>query len=238
MQNAELYRTQGALPAPHIVCEPLAVFDDTRLEAVRHAFRAVPPSLFQQAWLDEEETGFSPGTVRMARRGDSLLIFAALTDADIFNGATKLNQRTWELGDVFEIFLRSSAKESYVEFHITPGNQRLQLHYPDRRSVEHARKAGSFDEFLVPGNAFHSRTWVGSREGHWNVFAEIPAVAVCGPNESIGSTPWRFSFGRYDYTRGVKDPVVSSTSPHAKPDFHRLHEWGVMTFNSIGNQLG
>jgi len=160
------------------------------------------------------------------------LIFATLTDADIFNGATKLNQRTWELGDVFEIFLRSSALESYVEFHVTPHNQRLQLHYPGRSAVDRARVGGSFDEFLVPGEAFRSRTWIG--EGHWSVFSEIPTRAVCGADEYNASVPWRFSFGRYDFTRGAgKEPVVSSTSPHAKPDFHRLHEWGVMTFKTV-----
>src|SRR5204863_1077141 len=109
-------------------------FDESNLEMVRRAFRSVTPCLFQQAWLEAEETGFLPATVRVGWRENSLLVFAELTDADVFNGATKLNERTWELGDVFEMFLRSSNGQSYVEFHVTPNNQRLQLRYPDCHS--------------------------------------------------------------------------------------------------------
>ena len=67
----------------------------------------------------------------------------------------------------------------------------------------------------------------------WNVFAEIPVWVVCGPNACIGNGQWRFSFGRYDYTRGAAEPCISSTSPHAEPDFHRRHEWGVLTFKML-----
>jgi hypothetical protein len=208
----------------------LPAFDPADLTSVRRAFQFIKPCLLQQAWLDDEEAGFSPGTVRVGSCGNSLVIFAELADADIFNDATTLNQRTWELGDVLEIFLGSLKKESYIELQVTPGNQRLQLRYSDAGSVGRARKTGEFQEFLIPGDVFQSRTWVDTKAGQWNVFAEIPGFIVCGSDESIGKTQWRFSFGRYDYTRGVKEPVISSTSPHVEPDFHRRHEWGVITF--------
>jgi hypothetical protein len=230
MQNAESCRTERPGPAPAILCEPLPAFDRTDLESVRRAFQSATPCLLQQALLDEEAVGFSPAVVRTGWRGSSLLVFAELTDMDIFNSATKLNQRTWELGDVFEMFLRSAEKGSYVEFHVTPNNQRLQVRYTDGGTAERARKRGRLEDVLVRDEAFHSMTWIENRTGEWCVYAEIPAVAVCGSNESIENTQWLFSFGRYDYTRGAKEPIISSTSPHAKPDFHRQHEWGVMTF--------
>jgi hypothetical protein len=232
MQNAELCRTERPDLAPAILCEPLPTFDRTDLENVRRAFQSATPCLLQQAWLDKEEIGFSPAMVRTGWRGSSLLVFAELTDADIFSGATKLNQRTWELGDVFEIFVRPAERESYVEFHVTPNKQRLQLRFADGSAAERARKTGSLEDVLVGGEAFHSMTWIEDRMCRWYVHAEIPALAVSGSNESIENTQWRFSFGRYDYTRGVKEPVISSTSPHAKPDFHGQHEWGVMTFKN------
>jgi|ERR1017187_2170161 hypothetical protein len=230
MQNMELCRAGQPGLSPAIRCELLPAFDRTDLESVRRAFQSATPCLLQQAWLDEEAPGFSPGVVRTGWRGSSLLVFAELMDTDIFNGATKLNQRTWELGDVFEMLLRSAEKESYVEFHVTPHNQRLQLRFADGRAAERARKMGSLEDVLVGGEAFHSVTWIEDRMCRWYVYAEIPAVAVCGSNESIENSQWRFSFGRYDCARGVKEPIISSTSPHAKPDFHRQHEWGVMTF--------
>lgn len=213
-----------------IHCESLPVFDRTDCESVRSAFESVVPCPFQQAWLCESEDGFSPGEVRMGWRGCSLLVFAELTDLDIHNGATSLNQHTWELGDVFEIFLRSAEQQSYVELHVTPQNQRLQLHYPDARAAQSAREHGRLDDFLTRQEVFHSKTWIDAPLNRWQIYAEIPARTVCGSDQSIQGTQWRFSFGRYDYTRGVEKPVVSSTSPHAKPDFHRQHEWGVITF--------
>lgn len=218
--------------APEIQCEPLPPFDRADLESVQRAFQPAMTCPFRQAWLDHEGAGFSPGTVRMGWHENSLLVFAELTDMDIFNGATKLNQCTWELGDVFEVFLQSLEKTSYVEFHVTPNNQRLQLRYPDRDAASWAQKTDRLEEFLIPGEVFYSMTWVESRKCRWHVLAEIPASVVCGSNAPVENTCWRFSFGRYDYTRGVAGPVISSTSPHCEPDFHRQQEWGVLTFKN------
>jgi hypothetical protein len=230
MQNTQLYRMRWPALAHDIACGPLPVFDQTELESVRRVFQSATPIPFQQAWLDETEAGFSPAVVRLGWHESSLLVFAELTDADIFNAATEINQPTWELGDVFEMFLQSVGKESYVELHVTPHNQRLQLRYPGGAAAEFAREMSRLEEFLVPDKIFNSVTWI--ENGKWHVFAEIPAVTVCGSNKSIENMQWRFSFGRYDCTRGVKEPVISSTSPHAIPDFHRQHEWGVMTFKN------
>ncbi len=230
MQNVESYRSRRAEAAPEILCEPMGAFDGTNLEEVRRAFQSVTPCSFGQAWLEEEQAEFSPATVRTGWRENSLLIFAELADRDIFNRATGLNQRTWELGDVFEIFLGSTEGASYIEFHVTPSNQTLQLRYGDGEAAVRARKSGELAEFLIVGKAFRSTTWIESHVRRWSVFAEIPASIVCGSHASIGNAPWRFSFGRYDYTRGAAEPCISSTSPHAQPDFHRRHEWGVLTF--------
>jgi hypothetical protein len=231
MQTAES-RRQSSTPQV-ILCEALPAFDRTELESVRAAFRSAASCSFWQAWLDREAANFSPGTVRIGSRAGSLLIFAQMTDRDIFSDATQLNQRTWELGDVFEIFLRGPESESYVEFHVTPNNQRLQLRYPNAAAVESARKTGKLDDFLIRGEAFHSRTWIKSEKNQWFVYAEIPTGIVNGLDGAVDHAQWRFSFGRYDYTRGVKEPVISSTSAHREPDFHRHHEWGVMHFDHV-----
>ncbi len=232
MQSVEPYRTERPGLAPAIRCERLPAFDGANLERVRGAFRFATPCLLRQAWLDENGAGFSPAVVRTGWRENSLLVFAQLTDLDIFNGATKPNQRTWELGDVFEMFLQPAETEGYVEFHVTPHNQRLQLRYADGSAAASARRMGNLEGVFIPNEVFHSLTWIERQMCQWYVYAEIPALAVCGSIEPIENTQWRFSFGRYDYTRGVKEPVVSSTSPHAEPDFHRQHEWGLLTFKT------
>jgi hypothetical protein len=224
------------LTAPSVVCKALPAFDETNVGEVRKAFLGATPCPFWQAWLKREARNFSPGTVRVGFGKSSLLVFAQMTDTDIFNSATGLNQRTWELGDVFEIFLRGPEKEGYVELHVTPNNQRLQLCYPDAAAVVSARKNGNMDHFLIRHDAFHSRTWIDTQKNQWFVYAEIPTAIVTGSTGPVDNTQWRFSFGRYDYTRGAKKPVISSTSPHAEADFHRHHEWGVMAFGQLNHQ--
>ncbi|HET7624369.1 MAG TPA: hypothetical protein VFM25_03815, partial [Verrucomicrobiae bacterium] len=217
---------------PEITCEPLPKFDSKNLENVRRAFQSATPIFLRQTWLNEEEKNFTATVVQTGWRENSLLVFAELTDADIFNRATRLNQRTWELGDAFEIFLASTQNESYVELHVTPENRHLQLCFPDANSVELARKTGNLENFLIPHDAFFSATWIESENSRWNVYAEIPAALVCGKNGFLENTRWHFSFCRYDHTRGIAEPVISSTSPHAKADFHRRQDWGAIHFKT------
>jgi len=232
MHNVESCQSERRNPAPAIVCEPLPEFDRTQLESVQGAFKHATACVFRQAWLDEQAASFLPAQVRMGWRGNSLLIFAELADSDIYNDATGLNQRAWELGDVFEIFLQPAEEEGYVEFQVTPQNQRLQMRYADGGALARVRETNSLDEVLVADDIFYSMTWIDRRECRWYVLAEVAANSVFGLDGSIEGTDWRFSFARYDYTRGAKEPVISSTSPHAEPDFHHRHEWGWMTITT------
>jgi hypothetical protein len=227
MQSSTGIRKSSASPLK-IDCGPLARFDHTDLASVRRAFSQAPGCQLQQAWLDAEEPGFLPGEVRLGWRDNSILIFAELCDAEIFNHATALNQRTWELGDVFEIFLRPRSATAYVELQVTPDNQRLQLRYADADAVRIARVTKNLDHALVWGELFQSQTWKAS--GRWQVFAEIPSASVHAEITSLENSEWQFSFSRYDYTHGHSKPVISSTSPHAQADFHRTQEWGTVIF--------
>lgn len=209
-------------------CRPLPAWATDDLETVRAAFQGVKGVALRQAWLAKPEEDFTPGVVRAGWRGNSLLLFAELEDADIFTDATADNQRMWELGDTFEMFLQPAGSPGYTELHVTPNNRHLQLRFPDSQTVNRARVENVFDELLLPGAIFHSRTWAQTRE--WFVYAEIPALAVCGADQPLAGTEWRFSFSRYDYVRGRREPIVSSTSPHSAPDFHRQHEWGGLRF--------
>jgi hypothetical protein len=205
-------------------------FEAENPEVLGEVFQNAAPCVLRQAWLDREETDFAPAVVRTGWRDNTLLLFAELTDLDIFNRATALNQRAWELGDVLEIFLRPVEQQAYVEFQVTPENQRLQLRYPDAAAPALARSSGSLKEALVSGEAFRSRTWVRPERRKWDVYAEIPARSVCDSPQPLGGRQWHFSFSRYDYTRGRAEPVISSTSPFTLPDFHRQQEWGILTY--------
>ena len=214
-----------------IKCLPLPVFDACDLESVREVFRPVTRHALGQAWLEKEEHDFAPAFVRTGWRGNSLLVFAELTDFDIFNAATALNQRTWELGDTFEIFLQPTDQTAYIEFQVAANNQRAQMRFTDACALENVRRTGSMEPVLMHDHAFFSRTWVQSG-ACWYVYAEIRGKEIGDGAASLQSRQWRFSFSRYDYTRGHKQPVISSTSRHAEPDFHRQQEWNIMGFES------
>ena len=218
--------------APVIRCLPLPAFDDRDLDAVRAAFAAAVPCALGQAWRAVAEPGFAPGHVRTGWRNDSLLLFAELTDRDIFNTATGINQRMWELGDTFEVFLRPAGQTAYVEFHVTPNNQRLQLRISNTKALRRARATNVFDEFLLAGDLFHSMTWVQPENQKWFVYVAIPTKAVCSQATLHAGSRWNFSFSRYDHTRSGGEPVVSSTSPHIVADFHRQQEWGELIFSA------
>ncbi len=212
---------------PTIDCRPLSAFATDDLASVRAAFMAATAIALGQPWRAAPEPDFASGIVRAGWRAQSLLIFAELSDADVFTQAREHNERFWEQGDTFEIFLQPSAAGPYVELHVAPNNLRLQLRFAKPPSPQ---DVDPFATALIDDQVFVSRTWLQPEERGWCVFADIPAAAVgYGPGHLASST-WRCSFGRYDATRGRPEPVISSTSPHPVPAFHRPHEWGELHF--------
>jgi hypothetical protein len=217
---------------PSLICRELRAYAPDRLAAVRAAFQHADSCGLQQAWRAELEPDFAPATVRVGWHGHSLRVFAELDDADIVSRATAPNQRMWELGDVLEIFLQPADSPGYVELHVTPNNLRLQLRFPDTATLRRAQAKNFFEDLMLPDGVFESHTWIGPEKGKWFVHAEIPATLVGGTHGLQAEWPWRFSFSRYDGTRGRTEPVISSSSPHAQPDFHRREEWGTLFFKA------
>lgn len=133
------------------------------------------------------------------------------------------------LGDTFEIFLRPKGGEAYFEFHIAPNNLRLQMRFPNAEAAARVARSQSLNEVIVEGEGFLSKTWVKPEIHRWFALAQIPRRLI-DPNDGLSASQWAFSFCRYDYTRGQKAPVISSTSAHTRPNFHRQDEWGILQF--------
>jgi hypothetical protein len=223
-------RTIANIASPQLRCPELPAFFTEDPAVIRAAFVLADPCVLGQGWLAAPESNFMPATVHAGWRGNALLVFAELHDADILTRATAHNQRMWELGDVLEIFLQPEGSESYVELHVTPANWRLQLRIPDAAALSRARAENNFKDLLLPDGVFRSRVWTQPEVEKWFVLAEIPAGTVCGANPPLAGERWRFSFSRYEYGRNRREPVISSSSPHSQPDFHRREEWGTLLF--------
>jgi hypothetical protein len=225
--NEALFDKRPVLDCPRL---PDFDADSMDLAAVRQAFVGSAACDLGQGWLPATEPQFRSGRVNVGWRGDRLLLLAELVDDDVYSNSTGPNQRFWELGDVFEMFLRPATQASYAELQVTPNGHQLQLRYEDATAVDRLRKLGSIESVIVPGEGFESRVWLRPEERRWVVFAGIPSATVCGRSVDLGGAEWIFSFSRYDYTRGAAQPVISSSSPHPVADFHRQADWGRLRF--------
>jgi len=171
-----------------------------------------------------------PATVRCGWSDTALLITADLDDISIGNSATLANSRTWESGDVFEIFLRPAGGKRYFEFHVTPENVQLQLHFessevffsPEMQDLPHDmwRKL-----FLLPPDSFTSTTQVDQAANKWQVFAAIPFATMDIPAPQPGDE-WATCFCRYDCTEGQSTEIYSTTGSGSKTaNFHDQNTW-------------
>ena len=171
---------------------------------------------FNQHWLTPADRSFAPGTVKMGRLNEHLLIFADLTDTSIGTGSFPFNFPAFQQNDAFEIFIHGEGSSVYYEFHITPSNSVMQLRFPLERP-----EGSAFEQYRVTERLFYSLTNISA--DHWQIAAILPLTQLCDSTNLPDS--WSISFGRYDYSEDNPDPVISSTSPHALCKFHRRHEW-------------
>lgn len=184
--------------------------------------------LFQQAWRDEPETDFMPGRVRMGWAPEGFVVWAEMKDRDIFNPVRVLNEPAYTKGDVFEIFLRPQTSDAYYEFHITPYNQLFQYAIPSAAEFRNRRGKGICQEWLLSAPVLESHTKIDPVAGIWQVAAKL-SVTDLGLLPLKRNDHWKFSFCRYDYSKNRAQPVLSSTSPLNKIDFHDQSCWKEMT---------
>jgi hypothetical protein len=204
-------------------------------ERVIAAFTGAEACALVRAWRSDPHPRFRPATARVGWRENALWVLAEIEDDDIFNAATTLNQRTWETGDAFEIFLCPEGQDAYYEFHVTPENQHLLLRFPDTEATPRIRAAGAagadmLKQYLLADVGLRSWTWVEPERGRWTALAAIDGASLAPAGNIRPGDAWGFSFCRYDYTRGEPEPVTSSTSPHQVADFHDQTAWGRLTF--------
>jgi hypothetical protein len=214
----------GSLSVP-----ALPSLEESNWEEVDLALAEAPALFLRQAWLPSLQEGFRQGVVRLGWQESTIIVATSLEDERIFTQATADHQRLWELGDVFEIFLRVAERDDYFELHIAPGDKRLQLHFPSRQTVADLRSGrGRLDDFIVRESLFDFRTRTST--GKWDILAWIPASSLGLKVSSLAGRSLFTSFSRYDYSSDGGPAVLSSTSAHPTPDFHRPQEWTRLVF--------
>lgn len=183
------------------------------------------PWRMQQAWLDQEQEVFRPGTVSMAWQPDGLLVFALLPDDEIFSASTADDEQLWTLGDVFEIFIRRETSPVYLELHASPNGHQLHLEWTEEGMQKIKQKEAQLKDFMRDARAFQADvTKLADKKG-WAVFAKIPASILPDGAPFVPGEKLSISFSRYDTDGEGKNAILSSTSPHKKLSYHRLQEW-------------
>jgi hypothetical protein len=218
------------MPATDAIRLPtLSAFGPGDEAAARCAFAAALPLALRQAWRAKPEEGFQPASVRVGVRDSALWILAELADRDIVDPPAAFNDPAFLKGDAFEMFFAPEGQPASFEFHITPGNVRLQLRFPQPGAARAAPRDAKdpLAPFKVEEPLFES--WTTIAEERWSVLARVPLLSIVEKKNPFpamgGGAVIRSSFCRYDWTRGRDQPVLSSTSPHPVCDFHRIEEW-------------
>ena len=208
------------IEVPRLRHAPLAV-QEAPIELTKHE-----PVLLRHHW--PETARRPPAEVRVGHTGNALYVYARLLDDCVVCHATGPNQKMWQLGDTFEMFLKSDENPAYFELHVTPRNDRLCLGFGGEDQFRSDVNEETFESFLLSDSVFASEAV--EEPGSWAVLARIPAELIEGEGGSLEGRRWRFSFCRYDYDVVPGEPVCSSTTNHAEFDFHRTAEWGVLHF--------
>ena len=174
-----------------------------------------------QPWRAAPEPTFNPGWARLRWRPSGLDVTTVFIGRNQTNRASRLNDRTWELGDIAELFVQAADRPRYAELHVTPENRRLQLLWPADGLADFRAGRKPFADFTVDDPA-----WVTSevrvRPDHWTVRLHLP-FSCLGLDAATPPTGLRACVCRYDWSHGTE--VLSSTAPLGAPDYHRVAEW-------------
>jgi lysophospholipase L1-like esterase len=141
------------------------------------------------------------------------------------NRAARLNERTWELGSVAEVFLQADGTGDYLEIHLTPENHRLQLCWTSDGLARVRQRTAKLEDYMVP-----NPNWVLSaakcEEESWSGVITVPAASLGLPEFHVGQI-LRAAVCRYHYgTSG--EPQLSTTAPLPSPAFHQPAHWNVI----------
>ncbi len=180
----------------------------------------------EQAWREQPEKDFNAGWAHLRWYPGGLLVEGLFHGAHQTNAARRLNERTWELGSVFEFFLRADGCEHYLELHVTPENQRLQLLWPEGGLEAFRAGRAALADFLVNDPAWVTSETRVARD-HWAVRLEIPFHCI-GLAPSATLPAMYAAVCRYDLATGRE--VLSSTARLPAPNYHLQAHWSRLQF--------
>jgi hypothetical protein len=168
---------------------------------------------------------------------EALYYAGAMNDAELRSFGTKRNDTLWN-GDVFELFLKPSAKRpAYYEFQANPRGVVFEMFFPKRGTArpDYAAAAplGSRAAAALQGTLDRP----GDRDRGWSVEGRVPwsAFKASGGKPKPGDE-WLFALCRYDYGPKGTAPILTSSAPLTQPSFHRHEDYGKLRFEGPASE--
>lgn len=200
-------------------------------EITREVFARLAPDLpalkLRQSWEPVENPRLRAGEVKWLADCAGIWVAAHLVDDDPHNPLEGFNVEAYRFGDVFEIFLGPGPGPRYWEIHVAPSGAGMQCCFARGwRQLDPARQAAAVAAARAAMPGYES--WVSRHPEGWGAVVRIPWKTLemtPRPDEPISL---RYAFCRYDYTRGIAEPVLSSSAPLTRCDFHRVEEWNAV----------
>jgi hypothetical protein len=221
-------------PATYLSEEELPTTDADWARLEQRAEKRVLGQTWRQDGLEAE---FQTGWAQVFWNPKHLLFNVALEARSPRNRACGLNRETWKLGDVCEIFLRAENDDRYIELHVTPENERLQLVWTTKGFAAFRR-----DQSTLPHYTVGLKNWVQTTSQitvrEWFVRALIAFTCLGSKAKPFSAnTVLQSAVCRYD-TTAKADLILSSTARLRKPSFHRRSEWSPLVLLPRPTQPG
>lgn len=189
---------------------------------------APPIKHFASYWDKIERAGT---TAYLAWDDEAIYYAGVMTDRELKSFGAHRNDSLWD-GDVFELFLKpSTERPEYYEFQANPKELVFEVVMPDRGKI-----TGDFQKQPVLGNKavvkmVGSLDKPGDLDTSWTVEGRIPWTAF----SATGGKPkpeaiWSFAICRYDHGPEGTEPVLMSSAPLTKMNFHHYEDYGKLRF--------
>ena len=191
---------------------------------------AAPITRFASYW-DQDRTPRAGTRAYLVWDDEALYYGGTMTDAELRAFGTRRNDSLWD-GDVFELFLKPSVDQpEYYEFQANPKELVFECFMPRRGNFPK-----DFHQAPILGNKAVVRMegtldQPGDTDRSWTVEGRIPwsAFRPTGGKPKPGAE-WRFAICRYDYGPEGTRPILMSSAPLTKPNFHQHEDYGKLRF--------
>ena len=182
-----------------------------------------------QHWVCPSCMPIEKGTASIWHTDSGLHFCVILQDKDIYTNATGHDQQLWRLGDTVEFFIKpDTASEKYYAIYVAPNGYTIDICIPSR--TELLSGTVSWSDLIAYESRCSANVISDPHAGVWKVEVTIPWTAFELPEIRPVISLWKFAVCRYNYSKTVSEPELSSTAYLDRPDFHQYENYNMFVF--------